>query len=948
MCLYTNANSLMGKMEELRERVKRNKYGIVTITETWANEQVNDAELTIDGYTMYRKDRQIPVNKRTIKGGGILIYVKEDLDSVLSTRFTQSAFQESLWVEVKASGGCFLLGVCYRSPLSTAQNDDELLQLLDEAVETIGASHLLLLGDFNYPHIDFANNKVNAGEESSAFKFFTKTQDLFLIQHIEECTRVRQGQKPSLIDYLFTEEDNLIDDIIHDTPLGKSDHVCLSFSYLFGNHVNCRGENHQRPNYWRGKYDRIIAALSLVDWRAEFSECGVEEVWTKFKGRLLRMVELHVPLRDLDGEDKKQKCNSWITKHTRRQVRKRNEAWQHYRDSGSEEIYAEYKKIRNIVNRCVKRDKQDYQAALIGQFKNYPKKFYAYVRRMQTVKSTVTRLKNKMGVLTSDDREAAEVLCEHFQDVFVRENPSTQIKAHVARKDLNLDITFSPTLIAQKLNHLRPEKSPGPDKLPPLVLKSCACVLSAPLSILFQMSFDQGIIPADWKLADIVPIFKKGNRSEVGNYRPISLSSVVCKVMESIIKDALLKKTQEANFISRFQHGFLPKRSCLTNLLETFEAWTGLLDEGFAVDVIYLDYKKAFDTVPHQKLLIKLREYGFESRLVEWIRAFLSKRKMRVIVNGCSSGWVGVLSGVPQGSVLGPLLFLLYVNDIPDWVTGNVRMFADDTKIWRKIEGREDSEELQKDLDRLNEWSEEWLMQFNPDKCRVMHLGGREKYSYSITQANEVFRLAETNQERDLGVMVTSDMKSSVQCAKAAAKSMAMLGLVKRQFKNIGRKEFEILYKCYVRPHMEYCVQSWSPHLKRDISCLERVQRRATKLVNGMKGLDYQRRLKVLNLTTLEKRRLRGDLIEAFKIAKGLDDVNVEAFFRRAPTEHNLRGHSLKFQVQGCRLDCRKHSFSRRVVSWWNRLSEEVVASNTVNAFKVELDKWFDSVDMDV
>ena len=140
--------------------------------------------------------------------------------------------------------------------------------------------------------------------------------------------------------------------------------------------------------------------------------------------------------------------------------------------------------------------------------------------------------------------------------------------------------------------------------------------------------------------------------------------------------------------------------------------------------------------------------------------------------------------------------------------------------------------------------------------------------------------------------MVTSDMKSSVQCARAAAKSMAMLGLVKRQFKNIGRKEFEILYKCYVRPHMEYCVQSWSPHLKRDISCLERVQRRATKLVNGMKGLDYQRRLKVLNLTTLEKRRLRGDLIETFKIAKGLDDVNVEAFFRRAPTEHNLREQS--------------------------------------------------------
>ena len=415
--------------------------------------------------------------------------------------------------------------------------------------------------------------------------------------------------------------------------------------------------------------------------------------------------------------------------------------------------------------------------------------------------------------------------------------------------------------------------------------------------------------------------------------------------METIIKSALTQFVEDRDILCSQQHGFVRGRSCLSNLLESLESWTQALDAGYGLDIVYLDYRKAFDTVPHLRLLLKLKRYGFPEEIIKWISAFLKDRKMRVGVNGAFSFWTDILSGVPQGSVLGPLLFILFVNDLPDWMVNNMRMFADDTKIWRTISCLSDSDSLQDDLDKLSVWSDQWLLRFNAAKCKVMHVGHKFPTVYNVREGLNIQELEVVEAEKDLGVCTTSNLKSGRQCAVASAKAMSVLGLIRRHFKNIGISNFRLLYKTYIRPHLEYCIQAWSPYLVKDIECLEKVQRRATKMVSGFRNKSYNERLKLLGLTTLSKRRIRGDLIETFKILTDREKLNKNDFFQLADQQHGLRGHTLKLFKKRCHTTIRANSFSMRVVDEWNALPQEVVAATSVNCFKNRLDRFW-SLDM--
>ena len=255
-------------------------------------------------------------------------------------------------------------------------------------------------------------------------------------------------------------------------------------------------------------------------------------------------------------------------------------------------------------------------------------------------------------------------------------HPGSAIEHPLSSIHITSDIVFN------KLSTLKSNKSPGPDGLHPLVLKEAAAQLCIPFSMLFRRSFDEGHLPDDWKTANIVPVFKKGVSSGPGNYRPISLTSIVCKVFESIVREDIIKHLTSNNLLSNSQHGFLPKRSCTTQLLTAMEHWTNEIQLGHPIDVLYFDFKKAFDKVPHERLLIKLKAHGITGKLLDWIRSFLQGRKQRVTFNGVKSSWGDVLSGVPQGSVLGPIFFVVYINDLPQVLTNHCLLFADDTKLY--------------------------------------------------------------------------------------------------------------------------------------------------------------------------------------------------------------------------------------------------------------------------
>ena len=324
----------------------------------------------------------------------------------------------------------------------------------------------------------------------------------------------------------------------------------------------------------------------------------------------------------------------------------------------------------------------------------------------------------------------------------------------------------------------------------------------------------------------------------------------------------------------------------------------------------------------------------------DWIENWLSSRKQRVIINGNFSEWKDVLSGVPQGSVLGPLLFLIYIDDLDNGLKSKILKFADDTKCFRRINNAEDQTILQSDLNRMANWAEESKMEFNVGKCKVVHIGrGNDKFSYEMKGE----MLEEVNEEKDLGVWIESTLKSHKQVSEAAKKGYQMLGFINRNFASRNKSCMVKLYKHYVRPHLEYAVQAWNPHYQGDVDILERVQRRATRMIKGFKDLSYEDRLDRCGLTTLKTRRDRGDMIEVYKIINRLDNVNEEIFFKRS-SESRTRGHNFKLAKSNCRTDIRKFSFGHRVIDELNTLPWEVVNSKNLNQFKARIDKYYGEI----
>ena len=493
------------------------------------------------------------------------------------------------------------------------------------------------------------------------------------------------------------------------------------------------------------------------------------------------------------------------------------------------------------------------------------------------------------------------------------------------------DIEIEPHIVEKKLRNLKLNKAAGMDGIHTNMLKALSEEMSLPLCMIFKKSLDQGVVSFDWRAANVVPLYKKGSKNLPSNYRPVSLTSVVCKILESIIKDAISTHLESNSLIKSSQHSFSSGKSCLTNLLIYLEQETSEIDKGIPVATLYLDFAKAFDKVPHHRLIEKIAAHGIDGKISKWIQSWLTDRKQRVIVNNVTSDWIPVISGVPQGSVLGPCLFVIYINDIDDAVSSKILKFADDPKITASISSVEERNILQTDLTRLIEWSEAWQMKFNVNKCKVMHYGFNNP-SYEYLMNDEV--LIDTEEERDLGVTIHKSKPSChiAQCVRANQ----MLGMIRRSFQYKDRKTMLLLYKSMVRPHLEYAVQAWCPNKISDIKLLEGVQRRFTKCIPELNKLPYEMRLKNLNLTTLETRRIRGDLIEVYRIMNGIEGIDWKLIFSKAAYD-GTRGHTMKLEKNVMHLDIRKNFFPQRVIDYWNALPQTAIDAKSINKFKSQL-----------
>ena len=371
----------------------------------------------------------------------------------------------------------------------------------------------------------------------------------------------------------------------------------------------------------------------------------------------------------------------------------------------------------------------------------------------------------------------------------------------------------------------------------------------------------------------------------------------------------------------------------------TLEIWTNFLDNGLPWDCIYLDFAKAFDSVPHERLLLKVRQYGIKGNLEKWIQDFLYDRKQRVIVGKGKSSWAPVKSGIPQGSVLGPILFVIFINDLPEQITSNIKIFADDTKIFRSLSKVNDLTSMQNDLNELAKWSRKWQLPFNETKCKFIHFGrNNPNHTYSMNGHN----LETACEEKDLGVTFDQELKFRSHIRNIVSKANSRIGIIKRSFDELTVENFKILYKTQVRPILEYCSDILFPIFIMDMKEIEKVQKRATKLVKGLSEKPYDERLQTLDLPTMEYRRNRTDMLQVFRILKGIDNLDPNDFFE-IDNRGLTRGHSLKLIKPRVNTRVRQCSFSQRVINPWNNLTDHVVTAKSINTFKDRLENAWKS-----
>ena len=414
--------------------------------------------------------------------------------------------------------------------------------------------------------------------------------------------------------------------------------------------------------------------------------------------------------------------------------------------------------------------------------------------------------------------------------------------------------------------------------------------------------------------------------------------------MEKFVKEAVLTHLIENNLLSKKQFGFVSGRSTVTQLLNYLDKCAEIVANNGVVDSIYFDFSKAFDTVPHQRLSVKMKAYGIDGKVLSWIEAFLTGREQVVRVNGELSVPMPVISGIPQGSVLGPLLFVLYINDLPGVVKSNILLFADDTKIFKQVKSQDDALRLQQDIDALKHWSDKWLLRFNTGKCHVLTMGKFHNIQYTHRYSLNDKELEHVFEEKDLGVIIDMELSFEEHMASKIKKANGIMGLIRRTFSYLDPATFKTLYTTFVRPHLEYAQPVWSPHFRKHIKMLEKVQIRATKLVDGMKNMDYTERLKELDLPTLLHRRERGDMIQVWKHFNTYDPSTLSSNFKTNPRSN--RKH--RFQITWNRSKDGAHgiqtnTFYFRTANTWNNLPPNVVEANNINTFKSRLDHaWFD------
>lgn len=909
---------MVNKIDEWKVRVLAHSPTIVMLTETWLREGIDDSIICLDGYSIFRVDRP------NQKGGGTCIFVKNQIDGhnlscILAQNYQTDAPVDAVWLDVRIDKVKIIVACIYRpGNTTTEQANTQLIHTICNAFAT--KIPTFIFGDFNYPNINWENLTVTPSDKKTQ-DFVDMYCDSNSYQLINFPTRYRNDQS-SLLDLFLCSDPKSVFDLKSEAPIGRSDHVIITAK----THLRLPPKPTKkvlRRNFHTAKYDKINNFIR------QQQPTRVQNKFDSFETALNEAVRIHIPLRSIKINHQK----PWITQNLFREIDRKRKLWDAYRKNRTQDCYQAYMSQNNALKQKLEEARTAYEHGLVQS--ESPKRIYKYISRNLNCKVTTVALEDPITHEILDSGSMAEKFAEQFNKSFTphQNHPLPQLPACTRVGSSITTVQFTEEKVKETLKSMKKDSSPGPDGFPTILLQNCSDSIGSWLADAMQECMELGRIPERWKLSIVTPLFKKGDRHQPENYRPISLTCNPLKCMEKIMTKELTDFFFENDLIPLSQHGFLPKRSTTTNLLECLNDWTENHDNSQPTDVIYLDYEKAFDKVPHDLLLGKLEHYGVRGQLLTLIANMLGERYYQVRVNGEMSSKHIVSSGVIQGSVLGPLLFTSYLFDLVDHIETHMKNFADDGKLYANP--TLSAVQLQEDLKNVEEWSRLWGMRLNESKCTVLRIGpNNPKQEYSLN--NTI--LSSVAEQNDLGVTITSDLKWESHIAKIAKKANSFVYLIKHAFRDHSVKMIAKLYKSYIRPKLEYAFAVWNPYYIKDIERLEKIQRRVTKIPPELQNLPYPERLARFQITTLKERRHRGDLIETYKITSGYYNCAIANIFHQ---NHNqqLRGHSKKLDKEKAAKLQRKNYLSNRIVYSWNALSEDTVTATTINVFKNRVDR---------
>lgn len=933
---YQNLGRARSKTAEIYLNILNNDFDIVCLTETNFDRSIYNGELIDDRYFAFRRDRCDSCSLKA-EGGGVFIAVRKHFDVLRQPSF--DSVVEDLWLSLKVGDRTLNICLCYLPPdLPIDKVSDFHYNCQKVVLGFTPNDDFLVLGDFNTPNLTWTR--------TAASTFVTPTlprdrkADL-LMESISVCNMTQFNNIPKngsrYLDLIFSNLPIVAVSIAD--PVSSLDKHHLAYSFNVPLHVPnklIKSNNNTRLNFNKCEYHNVKLELTKTDWCQILNSDNVDECVILFYKTVNSIIRMHTPLYKRHSRYPKWYNGSLI--HCLAEKNKYHNRFKKYKNPRDYDTFALLRtRCKILMKHCYKNWLTQIEDSIADS--NNIKAFWQFINSKKGTAS-IPQTMNYNGNASSDGRGVCELFSDYFCSVFSPSNNSNTASLLLEFDPNSVGVLSSFTVgvrdVLHKLKALDVGKCAGPDGIPPLFFKLCADELSAPLTILFNKSIRTGMFPNIWKTAHVIPIFKSGDRSCCTNYRPISILSCPAKLFESLVYTPLYDHFKE--ILSDRQHGFVRRRSTLTNLLEYKDYLCGAFAVRGQVDAIYTDFSKAFDRVDHALLGSKVSQYGIHGCLLRWIKSYLSNRTQLVAVKGYLSSPKFIQSGVPQGSHLGPLFFIVFINDLICRLRSHCLVYADDLKIFKSITDANDYAAIQRDLDVLAEWSLTNGMSLNTDKCYAISFTAK-KQTFDHVYTLQGVPLTRVHTIRDLGVIFDSRLTFRDHYDNIINRCNRSLGFVLRSTKHFKKPSTTLtLFYSLVRSLLEYCCPVWSPYYSVHIGRLESIQRKCLKILSyryNYGRAHYDNQLSKFGVLSLEARRKRYDLICLHKILHStfnsptlLSSININ-------TRHRPRSsHNCAFTIQVYRNNTSYYNPLVRMCRLYNNLNSKHNADIDVFNYK--------------